>query len=132
VGWAGGVERLALLLEEDSLEKFRLDVAVIPQNETSAWTALKMTQDLRAAGLRADQAYRGNLKKRLSKADASKAIVAVLLGEDELKQAQARIKDLKEGSQTLVPLENVVDHVLDIIEKYEAREEEAREDEVLS
>jgi histidyl-tRNA synthetase len=50
-------------------------------------------------------AYRGNMKKRLSRADASGARYAVIIGENEIERGEAQLKDLRSGEQRPVSLD---------------------------
>jgi histidyl-tRNA synthetase len=80
VGWAAGIERLAMLLEEPEAQ--RAAVCVIPREGGADAAAMTLLQDLRAAGAVADMAYRGNLKRRMAKADAQGASMVALVGAD--------------------------------------------------
>ena len=60
IGWACGVERLAMLLE-NGVEDVR-PVAVIEVGEDVKDTALKVAFDLRKAGFKVEHSYSGNLK----------------------------------------------------------------------
>jgi histidyl-tRNA synthetase len=52
----------------------------------------------------------------MKKADASGALYAVIIGEDELKEQFAQIKDLRQtGTQHKVALENVLDKVIELL-----------------
>src|SRR5690606_24688366 len=82
VGWAAGIERLAMLVELP--ESARIDVAVIPMGEAAEAKATGIIADLRRAGVACDMGYRGNMKKRMQRANASGAKWAVILGDDEL------------------------------------------------
>ena len=62
VGWAAGIERLAMLVEEPEEEV--TDVTVIPQQPEQTTAAEAMAMSLRRAGIRAEYAYRGNIKRR--------------------------------------------------------------------
>ena len=105
IGWACGVERLSMLLEEDvSLPR---PIAVIPVGEEAEEKALAIAYDLRKAGFRVEQAYSGNLKKRMMKANKVNAVKAVIIGTDELAEGKVTIKDLDEGSQKTVALTDV-------------------------
>ncbi len=105
IGWACGVERLSMLLEEDvSLPR---PIAVIPVGEEAEEKALAIAYDLRKAGFRVEQAYSGNLKKRMMKANKVNAVKAVIIGTDELAEGKVTIKDLDEGSQKNVALTDV-------------------------
>ncbi len=80
VGWAAGIERLAMLLEEPAAP--RAAVCVIPREGGADVPAMALLQELRAAGAVADMAYRGNLKRRMARADAQGAAMVALVGAD--------------------------------------------------
>jgi histidyl-tRNA synthetase len=101
IGWASGVERLAMLLTEDIATP--RGVAVIPLGDVAEAAALDILQSLRHAGIRAEMAYRGNLKRRMERANKANARVAVILGEAELERGVAQVKDLDSGAQDEVP-----------------------------
>ena len=62
VGWAAGIERLAMLVGEPVEEI--VAVTVIPQQPEHAAAAEAMAISLRRSGISADYAYRGNIKRR--------------------------------------------------------------------
>lgn len=109
VGWAAGIERLAMLIDAPATET--VDVAVIPMGEAAEGAAMGVLQQLRAAGIAAEQAWRGNMKKRMAKADASGARMAVILGDDELAAGEATVKDLKTGAQQRVAIGSLAVHL---------------------
>ena len=106
IGWACGVERLAMLLEEDAA--LPRPVAVIPVGDDTYEAALKVAHDLRLAGFAVEQSYSGNMKKRMIKANKANAYKAVIIGSDELADKTVTIKDLDSGEQKTVALENLV------------------------
>ncbi len=63
-----------------------------------------MLQALRGAGVRAEMAYRGNLKRRMERANRIGARAAVILGADEAARGVAQLKQLDTGAQEEVPL----------------------------
>ncbi|MCW4463381.1 histidine--tRNA ligase [Sphingomonas sp. BT-65] len=97
VGWAAGIERLGMLIEAPEVET--IDVAVIPMGEAAMAHCLRVVASLRRAGVVADMGFRGNLKKRLSKASEGGARYAVLVGEEEIQSGLFTIKDLASGEQ---------------------------------
>lgn len=107
VGWAGGIERLALLATVPAAQG--IAVAVVPMGEAAESAALGLTAMLRRAGFSVDQAFRGAMKKRMARASALGCRVAVIVGEDELKSGQVAVKDLGTGEQRLVPQDALVD-----------------------
>lgn len=106
VGWAAGIERLAMLIDAPAADA--VDVAVVPIGAAAEAAALGLVADLRRAGIACDMAYKGNMKKRLARANARGARLAVILGEDELAQGVAAVKDLASGAQSTVPLADLV------------------------
>ena len=111
VGWAAGIERLAMLL--DGTAEPPRPIAVIPLGAAAESTALKLAERLRRAGHAVDLGYRGNLKRRMSRANKINARMAVILGDDELAQDSATVRDLDTGDQSLVPLDALDDRLSD-------------------
>jgi histidyl-tRNA synthetase len=109
VGWAAGVERLAMLLAEPKAE--RIDAVIVPMGEAAEGQAVTLLADLRRFGLAVDMAYKGNMKRRLAKANAMDAAFAVILGDDELAKGVGSIKDLIDGTQQEVALDAIGDHI---------------------
>jgi histidyl-tRNA synthetase len=109
IGWAAGVERLALMINEAPAP--RRPITLIPVGGAAEAEALKITQSLRRAGFVADLGYSGNMKKRLKRANKENAIAAILLGEDELARDAATVRDMETGEQVEVPLASLEDHL---------------------
>jgi histidyl-tRNA synthetase len=109
VGWAGGIERLAMLL--DSTPAVAPPIVVVPIGAAAEAPALTLTQDLRRAGYAVDLGFSGNPGKRMKRANKLSARAAVLLGEDELAQNAATVRDLESGEQELVPLDALSEHL---------------------
>ena len=110
IGWAGGIERLAMLLAEPP--PAAVAVSVIPMADGAQEMSLQVMQALRRAGIRAETAYRGTLKRRLERANRIAADFAVLLGEDEAARGVAQVKNLASGAQSEIALEQVAAHIL--------------------
>ena len=109
VGWAAGVERLAMLADDPPPPA--RPVAVVPVGEAAQTEALRLTDRLRRRGIAADLAFRGSLKRRMSRADRIRARAAVLLGEDELAAGAATVRDLDSGEQERIALSELADHL---------------------
>jgi histidyl-tRNA synthetase len=102
IGWAAGIERLAMMIEAPA--PITVDAALIPLGDAAEAAATGIISDLRRAGLACDMAYRGNMKKRMQRANASGARYAIILGDDELARGEAAVKDLHSGEQRSVVL----------------------------
>jgi histidyl-tRNA synthetase len=106
VGWAAGIERLSMLLAAPPPAP--RPVAVIPVAEAQEAEALALAQRLRAAGVVTEVAYKGNLKRRMERANKQHARVALILGEDEAKQGVVQFRDLDGGSQETLSRDEAV------------------------
>jgi histidyl-tRNA synthetase len=109
VGWAAGIERLAMMIDTPAPET--TSVAVVPLGERAEAEGQKIVAGLRREGVAADMAYRGNMKKRLSRANASGAKYALILGDNELDAGEAQLKDLTTGEQRAVSLDLIGDAI---------------------
>ncbi len=110
IGFAAGVERLALLLASQGKEAaIKPMVFIAPLGEAEAARADKLAQDLRRAGLAAEVSFRkSNPGNQLKRADALGARYALVLGELELQTDRAKLKELETGAQHEVVLSELV------------------------
>lgn len=106
-GWAAGIERLAMMI--DAPVPPRLDAAIVAIGHGAEKAAMRLAAQLRRAGISCDTAFRGNLKRRMQKANASGARFAILLGEEELARGEASLKSLDSGDQEAVALDRLAD-----------------------
>ena len=109
VGWAAGIERLAMLIDAPTPE--RPAVVVVPLGERAEMAAGGIVAGLRREGVATEMAYRGNMKKRMSKANAAGARYALIIGDDELETGKAQLKDLQSGEQRAVSLELILEAI---------------------
>ena len=96
-GWAAGVERLAMLL--DATPAVPRPVAVVPIGEPAELEALRLAEELRAAGLIVEMDFRGKVGQRLKRAAQRNARFALLLGEHEIANGTVVLRDLDQGEQ---------------------------------
>ena len=118
VGWALGVDRILELLKEQGfpLVELELDAYAIISDVSALPTALKTIESLRSTGvsvqMHASSANAmGSMKSQFKKADASKALFALIFGPDEIAQHQVTVKALRDGtgSQVSQSLLNVLE-----------------------
>ena len=105
VGWAAGVERLALLLNTDIVTK--RPIVVIPIGRDAESEALILTERLRKNGYRVDLGYSGNLKKRIKRANERNTIAAIFMGESESVRNVVKLKDMDSGDQKEISLDSL-------------------------
>ena len=109
IGWAGGIERLSMLA--GAPEPPPRPIALIPVGPNAEAETLVLADRLRRAGLAIELGYRGNLRRRLSRADRLNARAAVILGEDELARDTATVRDFDSGTQEEIPLAALADRL---------------------
>jgi histidyl-tRNA synthetase len=100
VGFAAGVERLVALLRDAGrpVPVPRPDAYLVFQGAGTARYAFTLGEELRAAGRAVVlHAGGGNFKSQMKKADASGAVLALIVGEDELKAAAVTVKPLRDA-----------------------------------
>jgi len=109
VGWAAGIERIDLLLDQTP-EPAR-PISIIPIGPEAEKEAIKLAHTLRQNDLAINSKNSGNLKSRMKYANKVNAQMAILIGEDELKNQSAVVKNLDTGTQETVPLSNLTPYL---------------------
>ncbi|HEX8257074.1 MAG TPA: histidine--tRNA ligase [Allosphingosinicella sp.] len=104
VGWAAGIERLGMLTELPPSGK--MDVALVPLGPAAEAAAVGMAANLRRHRIACEMAYKGNMKKRMSAAGKSGAVIALILGDEELARGEVTMKDLASGAQSSLSLDD--------------------------
>lgn len=104
VGFAMGLERLVLLMETLELTNVRpnVDVYMVTMGEGSLVAGMSLAEILRdqLPELRVMTHFGGgNFKKQFKRADKVGARIAIVLGEDEVANNKATLKDLQAGEQ---------------------------------
>jgi histidyl-tRNA synthetase len=105
VGWAAGIERLAMLIPEPAGSP--RPIALVPVGRAGEQLALRLAEELRDAALPIDLGYSGNLARRMRRANRIGARAAVLIGDDEITRSIATLRDLDSGAQSDVPLDEL-------------------------
>ena len=98
-GFAIGIDRLALVLDARKFE-LRPDATLIALGDSAVPVAMRLSGEMRAAGLRVEllSPERG-LKALLRKADKIGARYALIIGEDEIARGTAQLRDLRLSTQ---------------------------------
>jgi histidyl-tRNA synthetase len=118
VGFAMGIERLILLLDElnafpESLTS-ATDIYIVAAGDGTRDRAFEL-----AASVRRETSYRitqhmggGSFKSQMKKADKSGAALAFIIGSQELESGSILVKPLKtQDEQKLVPEEELIQHI---------------------
>ena len=106
VGWAAGVERLALMIESKFINK--IEVVLMGQSESFNYLLLPILKKLTQNGIKSEIIYTGNMSKKFKRANKLKASYAIILGEDEVSKKVLKFKDLTSGKEELLKLSEVL------------------------
>jgi len=102
VGWAAGIERLAMLVE-GAPGRANLDVIVIPVSSHVEARCIGILSQLRKGRISADIDFSGSVKKRMQRAGKSSALFVVFVGQDDVAPDKVRLRSLEDGSEQEIP-----------------------------
>nr|CAG4711678.1 unnamed protein product [Naegleria fowleri] len=133
VGWASGIERLTILMEEIEKNKTqptsqflpKVFIAVIRGMESTtgvteddlAQFALNISKQLRSQGFTVNYLEKGNLSKQLKHAQSNKCLLSCIIGDEEFVKQQVLLKNLETGAQQHVSLEHLGNEISTIFSK---------------
>lgn len=113
VGFAAGLERVILALESQNLLPkcdLKTEVFVVALGDEAKLPAFKLLKDLRDAGLKAAMDYSGrSMKAQMKQANKCGALYVVIIGEDEVKNNVAQIKDMGKSEQETVAVDKIIE-----------------------
>ncbi len=113
IGFAIGLERLALMLGEQSIEPPRPELFIATLGETATKAGFAMLTRLQREGVLVEMEYTGkSLKAQLRRADKMKTRRVLILGEDELERGVAQLRNMDESSQEEVDLDGLEGRLL--------------------
>jgi histidyl-tRNA synthetase len=105
VGFAAGLERIALLVPDKILPSLPPLVYVAGFGQTGLPHAFRLLDELRATGVRADTDYRASsLKSHLRQADRLGALLVAILGDDEANKGSLLVRNMETKEQEELPL----------------------------
>ncbi|SHE78353.1 histidyl-tRNA synthetase [Seinonella peptonophila] len=115
IGFALGLERVMLACEKQSCgptDHAGIDCYLITFDHQTKKAAVSLLQRLRQAGLTAEVDYLGRkMKAQLKAADRLQAKFALIIGEEELAAEKVAVKNLQDGQQIMIGLEQVIHYV---------------------
>ena len=109
VGWAGGIERIMLLMSDIPSKDKDIHLAILdPRYRIHA---IKIYDFLIKNNFSVYWNYKYNLKKSLSLANEKKADYIVIVGENEKENNNFSIKNLSNGNQAILDFNNILDYL---------------------
>ncbi len=119
LGFAMGIERLMMVLENQKTELPKhsaCDLYIAQMGENASLKATQLCNDLRATGFKVQTDICGKgLKAQMKYADKIGAMFTMVLGDDELANNKAKIKNMSTGEQTAVSLDDLCDDLFSLI-----------------
>jgi histidyl-tRNA synthetase len=116
IGFAIGLERLALMLGEDSIAPPRPELFIATLGEAATKAGFAMLTRLQREGILVEMEYTGkSLKAQLRRADKMNTRRVLILGEDELARGVAQLRSMDESLQEEVALEGLETRLLNEI-----------------
>lgn len=108
-GYAIGLERLLLAVDETNIEVSPGGVLVVYLDEKYQDDVFRIVGSLRARGIKSEMDLTGrSFKGQMRKADREKKEFVILFGEDEAKSGKLLLKDMGTGEQQALKLEEVI------------------------
>jgi histidyl-tRNA synthetase len=110
IGFAIGVERWGLIVfgEDRAVPEREALVFIAPLGDQANELALKLSYELRIRGIKTVPSYEDkSLKAKLRSADKLGVEYVLILGEDEISQNKLCLRDMKRGTQELLPLDDI-------------------------
>ena len=110
VGWAGGVERILMLMENSV--KIENKTSLILMSENYKEYGLVISNELRKNNIEVHFDYKYNLKKSLSSANQLGLENVIIIGENEVKENICTLKNLKKNSQKKISIDNLIKELI--------------------
>ena len=112
IGFALGVERAISLMNVQALPAPKPALFIAALGEEAVSSVMPMISELRLSGIRVETDYTGaSLKSQMKKADKSGAGHTLIIGEQELKDRKAVLRNMQTKEQIEVPLADISDEL---------------------
>ena len=114
VGFAAGLERILIAMNEVDIDQtIQADkIYLIGLGDAVRPTMLKILGEARKAGLNMEfDSLRRSVKSQMREANKIGASLAIILGDKELKDKSAQIKNLNNGQQESIPIDSIISYI---------------------
>jgi histidyl-tRNA synthetase len=114
IGFALSIERLLMALEEEGIEldvDKDFDLFIVTMGEQADRYAVKLLNDLRKQGVRADKDYLSRkIKGQMKQADRLNANYTIVVGDQELENDKINVKNMQTGESEEITLSEIVNY----------------------
>lgn len=109
IGFAMGMERLALLLETSRVHHIRPPLYLLSVGTEARNASITLAEQLRDAGLLVTlDLLGGSMKSQMRRADRAQARFTLILGEREMAERCILVKEMMDGTQQVLPWDEIV------------------------
>lgn len=115
IGFALSIERLLLALESENIElpiEDSIDLFVVSMGQSAGDFAVKLTNDLRLAGLKVQNDYFDKkIKAQMKLADRYKAKYTIIVGDTEIEEGKVTVKNMENFTQESVEINELKKYI---------------------
>ena len=117
VGFATGLERLLLAMgdKNELTNKEIKKIYLISLGDKARSTMIKILNNIRSSGYYVEfDSLRRSLKAQLRESNKLGASITIIIGDQEIEEQCAQIKNLKSGNQESVPFDSIISYIEDL------------------
>lgn len=114
VGFAAGIERILLLIDNNKIKEKQLDVFFVYSGDAAFKKSLELLNKLRSNNFKADMDPEfSGFKSQFKKADRENARLAIIIGEDEINNKNLTLKYMESGKQEKIDESKILEYLRD-------------------
>ena len=111
IGFAAGMERILMSINHGN-SKESIKIYIVGLGEKVRPVVAKLTNDLRHNNLSSEcDMLRRSMRAQMREANKLGAKYAIIIGDNELQQNRAQLKDLTSGNQEIIDMDSIVSHI---------------------
>ena len=117
VGFATGLERLLLAMgdKNELTNKQIKKIYLIGLGDKARSTMIKILNNIRSSGYYVEfDSLRRSLKAQLRESNKLGASITIIIGDQEIEEQRAQIKNLTSGNQESVPFDSIISYIEDL------------------
>ncbi len=115
IGFALGIERLLLTLKQQGIEipiDKSVDIYLTTIGEKAEIASFKLLEEFRRKGIKAEIDYMNrSVGGQMKSADRMNATYTVIIGENELENKRATVRNMKSGEEQEIDIDNLVNSI---------------------
>ena len=126
VGFAAGIERLLMAIEKQNVRipaKPSPKIFLVSADEAGRQFSLLKAIEIRRAGISCEIDFLNrSVKSQMRDADRKNAEYVIVIGQDEINKQEVNIKNMKDGTEISVSIDNIIDYFKKSGQSFEKRQ----------